>query len=469
MQIVGNEERVCAAGATALWGAEFPVLVPGALIERTRTRALIDLVRIKLGFPPEVFVRAVYPVIEGYAGFVQLLPARESARHARPGGRLGHGLELALRALDHRRGQILPRGAAPEVIGELAHRWTYAVFVTALLCRVRTMTAGLRILMRVQGRESEMWDPLAGSMLAAGASAYRVRLVEREVVPDDLYRTLPLRAFEEWVPQSVRVWLAEDAALMPELRASLVRDSGAPRSVLSELVLGAALGRGRTTPCRQPGITAQPTRTAVPGSTEPGSAADAEHIEREEREDPIDDEPMRKAPPAPSPPLCMATPTARVGGLPTASPAAPASGGERTAVNERFVEWLKSGISDGTIRINEPRALVHGVDEGMLLVSPRVFREFAKYLVGSGEGEAEGGPFPSDVDPTKWIQRQVLRAGWHLQAAGGLNILAYQVMRADRAVARLSGVVIRDPVRFIDPAPPVNPILVRVPEAQERG
>ena len=128
----------------------------------------------------------------------------------------------------------------------------------------------------------------------------------------------------------------------------------------------------------------------------------------------------------------------------------------------RFIAWLQQGIADGTIRVNESRALVHGVDEGMLLVSPRIFREFAKRF-----GEDGGGRAPAiavdDVDTGKWIQRQVLRAGWHLRADKGVNILTYQVMRKGRAVSRLSGVVITNPARFIDPVPPVNPVLARPP------
>lgn len=40
--------------------------------------------------------------------------------------------------------------------------------------------------------------------------------------------------------------------------------------------------------------------------------------------------------------------------------------------------WLKEGLGDGTLPANRAGALVHFVDEGMLLVSPRIFREFAK-------------------------------------------------------------------------------------------
>ena len=105
---------------------------------------------------------------------------------------------------------------------------------------------------------------------------------------------------------------------------------------------------------------------------------------------------------------------------------------------------------------------MHFVDEGMLLVSPRIFREFAKRFGEDGGCNSANAPGESDIGKT--IQRQVLRAGWHLRAVKGVNILTYQVMRGDRAVSRLSGVVIRDPARFVKPVPPINPLLVRLRE-----
>ncbi len=71
------------------------------------------------------------------------------------------------------------------------------------------------------------------------------------------------------------------------------------------------------------------------------------------------------------------------------------------------------------------------------------------------------------MDIGKSIQRQVLRAVWHLRADKGVNIQTYQVMRGNRPASRLSGVVIPNPARFVDPVPPVNPLLARLRE--ERG
>ena len=92
------------------------------------------------------------------------------------------------------------------------------------------------------------------------------------------------------------------------------------------------------------------------------------------------------------------------------------------------------------------------VNEGLLLASPRIFREFAR---------ERAGPEPAG-DAAKRVQRDVLRAGWHLRAGGGVNMLCYEMTRAGRSPTRITGIVIRDPRRFIDPLPVVDTTLVRV-------
>ena len=126
----------------------------------------------------------------------------------------------------------------------------------------------------------------------------------------------------------------------------------------------------------------------------------------------------------------------------------------------RFMAWLQHGLAGGTLPVNVAGALVHFVPEGMLLVSPRIFREFAMRFGEDGHGPAAA---VDDPDIGKSIQRQFLRAGWHRRVEKGVNILSYQVMRGERAVSQLSGVVIPNPERFIDPVPAVNPVLLRLP------
>lgn len=435
--------------------AELPVLGFLALVKHTRTAALIDLLRIKLGYPREVFDRAVSPVIAGYAEFVQLLPALAAQYHSHQGGLYVQALKVASRALDYRRGQILPRGAAPEVIGAQAHRWTYAVFVAALLHDVGHALAGLHILIRGDRGVFEPWAPLAGPMFACGAVYYRLELPGDAATQSALYAGVPLSLLNQLVPPSVLDWLAADPGLMRELTALLSGDPSARAGAISGLVLRAAAELGccelkpdgrndsaveASAPATTPvdvdsenvadDLAATTVAVDVPGLPDPETEY-LEDVEEHSSETALE---SRMAEPW----VAQAPPAAR-----------------------RFIEWVRRGLSGGTLRVNVASALVHFVDEGMLLVSPRIFREFAERYGEDGSGSALACA-AGEPDIGLYIQRQVLRAGWHLRTDQGVNFLTYKVMRGKRVVSRLSGVVIPNPARFVDPVPPVNPLLVRL-------
>jgi hypothetical protein len=374
--------------------------------------ALVDLIRIKMGFPKEVFEPVVHPVIEGYAAFVNGLPATESGQHAQSGARFTHALQVGSRALDFRRGQILPRGAAPEVIGAQAHRWTYAVFVAALL-------------------------------------------------HDTRHEGLAEQLLNRFVPPLVLEWLAADPALMRELVAFLSGDDSAPTGAVSELVLRAAgqspsrdlrpSGRGdpqvqEAAPAPSPlGVKAEGDVDGPATASNPTVAMDQPALPVEETEylEGVDDDQPESA----------SLPSRKSMTSDSAGPQAPDGA-------HRFMAWLQQGLADGTLPVNAAGALIHFVPEGMLLVSPRIFREFAMRFGDDASGPAAAA---GDPDIGKSIQRQFLRAGWHRRAGKGVNMLSYQVMRGERAVSQLSGVVIPNPERFIDPVPAINPLLAHLP------
>jgi hypothetical protein len=345
--------------------SERPALCAQAIIDRSGAANLIVLLRVRMGFPAESFALAARPLIDGYAEFVRLRPIPGSSRYDGPGGQLQRGLVTALRALDHRRGQILPRNAPPEILGALAHRWTYAVFAAALL-----RDAG-----RAQSDDS-------------------------------------MRMFERWVPPIVQAWLAEHPPLMEELRAVLAGSADAS-SAIAELVERAVTG----------------TRSGVEATLPPAQTTSiAGAVEASVETAPI-------APEADGPEF--------LDGL-------DAVGVERP---RRFMEWVRQGIADGTLPVNVRGALVHGVEDGLLLASPGIFRAFIRR---DGAGQAEPG------DAAKRLQREVLRAGWHLRADGGVNLHGYAWKQDGRAAARIHGIVILAPSRFFDPVPAINPALVRV-------
>lgn len=349
----------------SLFVAERPALSAQAIIDRSGAANLIVLLRVRMGFPAESFALAARPLIDGFAEFVQLRPIPGSGRYGGPGGQLQRGLVTALRALDHRRGQILPRNAPPEILGALAHRWTYAVFSAALLRDV-----------------------------GGGPSDDRVRM------------------FERWVTPIVQSWLAEHPPLMAELRAVLAGSADAS-SAIAELVERAATGARAGVEATLPPAQTASIAGAVEASVETAPIAlEADGPEFLDGVDAVD------------------------AGRP-----------------RRFMDWVRQGIADGTLPVNVRGALAHGVEDGLLLASPGIFRAFIRR---DGVGQAE------PVDAAKRLQREVLQAGWHLRADGGVNLHGYAWKQDGRAATRIHGIVIVAPRRFVDPVPVINPALVRV-------
>jgi hypothetical protein len=354
---------------TPSFPTEQPLLSAQAVIDASGVGNLIVLLRVRMGFPSETFALAVRPLIDGYAECVQLRPVPCAPQYNGPGGHVRRALVTTLRALDYRRGQILPRNTPPETLGALAHRWTYAVFAAALL-----------------------------------------RNLDRD------HAETSMRLFESCVPPIIQAWLGEDPALMVELHGVLTGTADLS-SVIAALV-------ERGAPSARPTIVA-----SVLPDTQTGSVVSTV-------ESSVD--PSRNAPEAEEPEFLDSV---------------IATGSERP---RRFMAWVQQGITDGSLPVNARGALVHGVEEGLLLESPRILRAFIQHD-GAGQDQPK--------DAAKRLQREVLRAGWHLKAEGGVNLHGYAWGQDKRPAERIHGIVILAPQRFFDPVPALNPMLNRVGES----
>lgn len=399
---------------------ELPVLGAQDLIERVGLERLIPLLRIRLGFPREDFALAAWPLIAGYAEFVQLLPVAGSKRYGGLGGQLYRGLAIGLRALEYRRGQILPRGAAPEIIGEHAHRWTYAVFAAALLRDAPKVCDALSVWLKRSDGPNSRWEPTTGAMSVPRETHYRIETLPNKAQPCLFDSTLATGLFEHCVPGAVSAWLKGDAQLMPELLAALSGNFD-PANAIGQLVERAAGGSSPPAKLQSSAQIKPAPNSAVADMKEDLSQTVPSTIEPEYLD---------------------------------------AVREEGSELARRFMDWLRLGIVGGTLSVNTPDALVHRVAEGLLLAWPRIFWEFAKEagpvggLMGPNADREAGSP--------KRLQRELLRAGWHLQAERGVNFHCYQWKGDQCRTSRINGLVIVEPGRFVDPLPPVNPALVRV-------
>lgn len=324
----------------------------------------IALLRARLGFPCEVFDVLVEPVIRGLAGCVPSARDGDAAADAQP---LGRSLRLALRALAIRRDRILPPSAPPERVGELAHRWSYAVLVAAVLRK--------------------------GEATGAGTHASRYECV---------------------VPELGRVWIGQDREASAALAEVLSDRCGQDNPILAIL------------------------KEALSGRSD--TLAPVDRARWHQHRSDIDPKPVLGTEPEPA--------LSASGAL-----AAHASQASLWALPlPELFGWLRDGLAGGSIEINTRTALVHHVPEGLLLVSPGIFRSFLAWQ----------GADANSQESLKRLQRSVLKAGWHLVRSDGASVLGYAWTKNGKATARVHGIVIEQPQRMLDPLPPINPRLVRI-------
>ena len=474
-----NETTAASAPAYARDSERLPVLPASQLFAATGTEGLIASIQSKCGFSAEHFERTVMPVLKAYAEFVQQLPAAGSDPQAQRGGLLIHGLEVADLALTFRRGQILPKGAAPEDIMRLEHRWTYAVFVAALTHDIGKHIADLRVMLyREESPAGERWIPFAEASAEAAATRYSVEFVgesEREAALDG---KLPVILFQRLIPRDALGWLSKDRELISELMAVLAGEKDDGSGAIRKLVFRAEAEFSKRSSSAGSGVLHDQSLSGaeVPASADQPVADQSEpnapHPATEEYLDDFEgsaDEQTAKPGGSPSAPIVpkpqLPAPVA------LASPAPPQSAAKAVppAPPEaalRFMVWLQAGLAQGTLRFNEIGAMVHFVKEGMLLVSPKIFQHFVS-VVGK-EGVRPSAFVSRDNKGLEMdIQKQLIKAHWHVHGEKGRSILPYQVLREGKPAASIFGVVIARPDRFVYPIPPANPHLVRAASSRE--
>ena len=76
----------------------------------------------------------------------------------------------------------------------------------------------------------------------------------------------------------------------------------------------------------------------------------------------------------------------------------------------KFMEWLRTGIGQGRIPYNEKDARVHVVPEGVLLVTPNIFKDFTDEC-GGGRRDTVQKELRLEIDPDKSHSQQLAMRG----------------------------------------------------------
>ncbi len=114
---------------------------------------------------------------------------------------------------------------------------------------------------------------------------------------------------------------------------------------------------------------------------------------------------------------------------------------------QRFLHWLKDGLAAGHLPVNTVNARIHAVDEGVLLVSPGIFKDF---------------------NPSEWhsVQKRFQKLKLHRKTPDDTNVWTYAV-NGKRKQSLIKGFVIPNPSETlgIEALPPPNAHLALPAEA----
>lgn len=114
---------------------------------------------------------------------------------------------------------------------------------------------------------------------------------------------------------------------------------------------------------------------------------------------------------------------------------------------ERLMAWIQQGVGSGNVSFNRATASVHFVTEGMLLISPKIFREF---LQAGGEAEA-------DATHVKRLQKLLQKSGYVAKNRPNSFLHYYRIMNAKNPERSLvTGYLVPNPRVFFNPVPEAN-------------
>ncbi len=135
---------------------------------------------------------------------------------------------------------------------------------------------------------------------------------------------------------------------------------------------------------------------------------------------------------------------------------------------DKFVAWIQHGLGSGELSYNESDAMIHFVDDGMLLVSPRVFRTYLEtnqYDGGIGGSKDEMRALQLEIQKAGYIARNPRdNSSFHYfqtQPAESAATRGADATKPARGGAVINCYLIPNPQAYVRPVPAPNPLLRR--------
>jgi hypothetical protein len=123
-----------------------------------------------------------------------------------------------------------------------------------------------------------------------------------------------------------------------------------------------------------------------------------------------------------------------------------------------FFAWLDGALAAQALRVNASGAVLHGVQGGMLLASPGLFRACVRDPANGGITEI----VPAGLtvgDQVRRLLRSLVRARCHQPGADGSDLVTLQ-RRGSQGTVAITGLLVPAPGRFIARVPPPDPAMM---------
>lgn len=110
-------------------------------------------------------------------------------------------------------------------------------------------------------------------------------------------------------------------------------------------------------------------------------------------------------------------------------------------IGEDFIQWVKQGVADKSIKINDPKAMVHIVNGKVLLVSPAIFQKYVRNPTVQIKLARGGGVSKKD---DKKVQAGLQKLLLHEKSPSGRNLVQCEV-RGQRRTSTVNGYLLKSP------------------------
>ncbi len=395
-----------------------PVLPPGELL--AHRCAAVNRIEELAGTTPAHFEQYYLDTLHRFACWSQQRPASPN-HYAHPGGLLDLAMETAAAALKIRQGHLLPPGAPPEEAVLKKDLWTFSVFTLALLGEAIKPTSEQTVTLFGE-TGSRIWNPWSSTISDDPAVRwYRVEFNrENDLnIPESaslmLANLIIAPVGLAWLssdPHAFSAWLAYlsgDKATAGALGHIIDKARKLPESVSSKASESNKHSEPKPNPLPETGNV--PIQSIHENALESFDSPDGKESLLDQK----------------FPSLETTRPEsseiAELAELETSD-----IGKDKEAPAAKFMEWLRTGIEQGRIPYNEKNARVHVVPDGVLLVTPNIFKDFTD--------EWGGGRWDT-------VQKLFIKRKDHVRTASGENIHHYMVGTGSSQTV-LSGFLLKD-------------------------